>query len=131
MTTVFKISRPGIDADTAADKDLVFDMSAEVLKTIQSGKTSITLDGSSDGSTTVYHNLGYYPTFMIFYGVEGSYFIGFPNVFADDWDRESSTMVLGAKTDTEKLSFEAKGAVADAGKTLVVYYEIFEQGGYK
>lgn len=121
-----RVSKKTKDADTESLKDLVFDSDTEVLKTIKSGVKNLTISSGS-GTVNIYHGLGYYPTFLIYYTDGSGYFIDSPDVFSTDYGRLSSSVDVGAKTTTTALTITGKGTDG----TYKVFYEIFENGGYR
>lgn len=73
MSWIIKIAKPGFDAKTAADKDLVFSSELNTFKVAAVGNTS----------TTYTHGLGYTPAFfesMDFgggkWGMVGQFYLG-------------------------------------------------------
>lgn len=65
-----KISKPGVDVKTAANKDLVLTSEKNMFKVKQSGTVSYTFDGSEGGGettlATINHGLGYVPAVTVF-----------------------------------------------------------------
>lgn len=120
-----KVSRRDRDATSDDIRDFVFDSNVEVLKTIQSGSVNLNISGG-EGSVDVYHGLGRDPSFMVYYGDGSRYFINFPNTEFSA-GRELTNVVIGAKADTVKLTILGEGTNGD----YAVYYEIFEQGGFR
>ena len=55
-----KVSEPGYDVKTAADKNLSLKSDLTLLKVYSSGTATMT------GNQTVAHNLGYVPQFLVF-----------------------------------------------------------------
>lgn len=60
-----KISKPGFDVKTAADKDLVFSSKFDTFRVHSTGIGSFTANGSAQ-TATIPHSLGYVPAFMVF-----------------------------------------------------------------
>jgi len=61
-----KVTKPGQDVQSVADKDVVFSTKFSTLKIYLSGTVTLTTDGSGNGSATVTHNLGFAPAFYVF-----------------------------------------------------------------
>jgi hypothetical protein len=70
MSYGIKISKPGVDVKTAANKDLVLTSEKNMFKVKQSGSVSYTFNGTEGGGTTVLatinHGLGYKPAVTVF-----------------------------------------------------------------
>jgi hypothetical protein len=60
-----KISKPGVDADTASDKDLVFSSKFDTFRVHSTGIGSFTANLALQ-TDTIAHTLGYTPAFMVF-----------------------------------------------------------------
>ena len=63
---VIKVAKQGYDAETANEKNLRFTSSRACLVELQIGIKAITTDGDGNGSGYVEHNLGYYPSVIMF-----------------------------------------------------------------
>ncbi|HEX9063136.1 MAG TPA: hypothetical protein VF941_23430 [Clostridia bacterium] len=61
-----KVSKVNQDVKTALDKDIQFSSKFSTLKILGKGDTSLTTDGSGNGSVSVAHNLGYSPAYLVF-----------------------------------------------------------------
>ena len=77
-----KIAKPGFDADTATDEQLIFNSSQNVFKIVKSGTATIpaisltTPANQYNGtqqSATVAHGLGYAPLVTAYYAISGGY----------------------------------------------------------
>ena len=78
-----KVAKPGYDADTAADTQLIFNSSQNVFKIVQSDTTTVSLPSLSNAAvgvknitsrSTIAHNLGYVPIVIGFrYGGSSTY----------------------------------------------------------
>lgn len=121
-----RVSKQGKQANTEELKDLVFDSDADIVKTIKSGVVNLTISGGT-GTVDVYHGLNRYPTFTAYYGDGNYYLIETANSFSDNHGRQSSSVHIGVNTDKNNLTIKGRGTDG----TYAVYYEIFEQGGYK
>ena len=75
MSYSMKISKPGIDVLTASDKDLIFTSDRNCLKEKLSGL----IDTDSSGNVTIPHNLGYTPSFFIFWADSTNLNVWYPN----------------------------------------------------
>jgi len=74
--TVFKVAKPGGNAETDASKDLAFDaIQHPCFNIIKEFTATLTTNGSGDGSTTVNHNLNYYPFFKAWVKVGSAYML--------------------------------------------------------
>lgn len=60
-----RISQTGVDAKTAAGTQLQFSSKYSTLKILNEGTTSLTTDGSGNGTASVAHNLGYAPAHYV------------------------------------------------------------------
>lgn len=67
MSYVFKIAKSGSDAKTADDKDLVFSSEFKTMKDAINGTAQYTESAPSFGKVLYTHNLGYLPTFKVYY----------------------------------------------------------------
>lgn len=61
-----KISKPGFDVKTCADKDLVFSSKFDTFRVHSTGVGSFTSDATNVKTATIAHSLGYVPAFMVF-----------------------------------------------------------------
>jgi len=121
-----KVSRFTKDADSSDIKDYVFDSNANIIKTIKSGVKNLSISGGS-GTVEIYHGLGYVPTFTAYYADGSNFLIETANAFSVNYGRESSSVVIGVSANSSKLKIQGRGSDG----TYPVYYEIFEQGGYR
>ena len=69
-----KISKDGVDVNTASDSQLVFSSEFNVLKIISQGSANIVHGTASGGTTSVAHNMNFTPTFLAFINSGGKYF---------------------------------------------------------
>lgn len=63
---VIKVAKQGYDAETADEKNLRFTSDRACLVELQIGIKAITTDGSGNATDYVEHNLGYYPSVIMF-----------------------------------------------------------------
>ena len=99
-----KVSKSGFDVKTSTGKNLVLNSAYNSPKIVQEGSTTITNGAPSTTSVTITHNLGYVPSYDLFFKPSGSTkwhahrgrynFDG--NTFSDlvDWWAEVSSTTL-------------------------------------
>lgn len=65
---VIKIAKPGFNADTASDDELIFNSSQDIFKIAYKGTTTINVPDTSSNTyfSTITHNLGYVPYVIAF-----------------------------------------------------------------
>lgn len=68
-----KISKPGFDVKTCADKDLVFSSKFDTFRVHSTGIGSLTSDATNTKTATISHSLGYVPAFMVFTEVHAGF----------------------------------------------------------
>jgi len=120
-----KASKPGQDVKTVLDKYAQFSSKFATLKILTKGDTSITTDGSGNGSVTVAHGLNYAPAYYVFRKGTAQYTYldasSYTNSFApvtmvpSIWLPETSTNGLStfkAYTNDTNLVITATGASA-------------------
>jgi hypothetical protein len=85
MTNKIRIAKPGYNALTETNLDnIVYDSDYDTLKYYSSGSTSLSVNGANI-ETTVTHNLGYVPFFIVYSNIptNSSRYSMCPFVFAD------------------------------------------------
>ncbi len=125
----FKVSSSGNDVKTTAKSDLLSYSEGLSFKSFMRGTTTLTLDGSGNGTKTIAHNLGFSPSFLVYVKdtarhplnqttVSNCYFSipGYGNAWStlNDYD---------AYSDATNLTIQVFGGVASQVVTL--YYNIF------
>lgn len=60
-TMVVKVAKPGYDANSATDDQLIFNSAQNVFKIVQKGTAIVPTTGGKLTSLKIYHNLGYVP----------------------------------------------------------------------
>lgn len=62
----FKVSKPGFDVESAADKDLVYSSKWGTFTVFATGGTTLSYTTGSANTVTIAHNLGYRPAFAVY-----------------------------------------------------------------
>lgn len=62
---VVKVAKPGFNADTASDANLIFNSSQNVLKVVGSGTAQLTAVLGTSVATSASHSLGYIPAAIV------------------------------------------------------------------
>jgi hypothetical protein len=121
-----KISKPGYDVKTAAAKNLIFDSTANHLKTRTSGIITRTVSAYTIDTGTVYHNLGYVPLGMAFFNQSsgGETFICF-NMQTPSRAGTEINVILSVNT--TQINFKCQN-YSDLNRTVYIYYELFYEG---
>lgn len=113
----FKVSPPGTDVNTAADKDLAFTSKAFGIKILSQGTASVTASAGS-ATVTVAHGLSYAPAFIAYPKVSASNSV---QINEDNLtDNTTSGMFTQAWSDTTNLNMK----ITNNG-TIVFKYYIF------
>ena len=105
MSYGIKISKPGFDTLTAADKDLIFTSDRSCLKEKLAGL----IDTNASGDVTINHALGYVPSFLIFIADSTALGVWYPWDSADVSADTNNIYIVGAM----------------GGVQSKVYYQIF------
>src|SRR3990167_1062626 len=128
--TKFIKSGSGDNVLTATDKDLAFTTKYKILKLFAWGNTTITTNGSGDGSVTITHGLGFAPSFFVFRkGTAQFTFLdasSYTNSFWPlgarcKWSDDNLDHALHVYSDSTNLIIEAKGATASKTYTFRYY----------
>jgi len=115
---------------SVSDKDAAFTTKHKILKLFMWGNTTITTDGSGDGSVTITHGLGFAPAFFVFR--KGTAYnalmdaTSYTNAFwplgaRNIWSDDNVDHALHAYTTSDKLYIVAKGATASKTYTFRYY----------
>ena len=133
-----KVSKPGDDVKTVAEKDLQFSSDLSTLKIYTQGDTSVTTNGSGNATITITHNLGYAPAHYVWvkHTASDSYLDAstYANSFSpitncpNNWfssivSSESGLSSISAYTTTTTLVINISGA--SASTTYYFRYYIF------
>ncbi len=124
----FKVSSKGVDVKTGGVSDLLLDSEYQTLRIYKLGTTTITTDGSGNGTATVSHGLPYTPAFMVFMKAEAVHpktEVSSGNVWFDtpgwahtwlSWSSYNSD--FNAYTDTANLNLIITGGTASTTFTF-------------
>lgn len=95
-----KISKPGFDVKTCADKNLVFSSKFDTFRVYSSGIGSFTANLATQ-TATIPHSLGYVPAFMVFSEVHA----GFGNPSTGDFflSPHSPPASIGGSLNTDTI----------------------------
>jgi hypothetical protein len=121
MTQKLVISKPGYDAKTETDPDnLIFSSDYDSLKYYSEGSVTLEVSGA-DAETTVTHDLGYVPFFIVYtnYVPLETDYSTVPFYFAD----AGSYTYINAYADSTKIYFTVK--TNSASGTITFNYKIF------
>lgn len=148
-----KVSKPGFDVKTAADKDLVFSSKFQTLHIHSRGSGTVTDSGGR--TITIAHNLGYVPKFLVHtqmdaatgYGDSNSYFIAPYSVEGAGIDQnrldrgvtswaDSTNLYIkygdgfgylefGTDLDSNNYGWDSDGSSYSSGATLVGHDPVF------
>lgn len=75
MSFGIRVSKPGVDVNTATTKDLFMDTTYPILKIKQSGSGTLSITDGGTDSDTITHSLGYIPKVLVYgqyYNVDSS-----------------------------------------------------------
>lgn len=113
-----KISKPGFDVKTCADKDLVFSSKFDTFRVHSTGIGSFTANGALQ-TATIAHALGYVPAFMLFTEVHAGF--GEPSTGKFYMAPHSPPFSIGGSlnTDTIIASIDASNLYLRLGSLVV------------
>ncbi|MCR4306244.1 MAG: hypothetical protein NUV73_04135 [Candidatus Daviesbacteria bacterium] len=126
-----KVSKPGFDVKTAADKDLVFSSKFDTFKVHSTGIGSFTANGALQ-TATIAHTLGYLPAFFVFSEVHAGFgepttgdFYMMPHSPPASTGGSLVTDTIIASIDASNLYIRLGSLVVASGKVINYKWVIF------
>ena len=117
-----KVSKAGQDVKTATGKNLVFSSAHNTPKVKMEGRTSTTVDNEDTNTVEITHNLGYKPSFLLYWRDTGEDKTWFAMRVRSGYPKVESYVT------TSKLYIKVEN-YSGSTKTVRLYYYIFYDEG--